>query len=283
MTPEIQTTDLAVVQQAPPPAFVELSTEVLSSLVNENSMTKLTDAQRLAVVQSVCQHIGIPVELGGVQVLELNKGRHRLYFTAECADFLRHRHRVTCQTVNREVFEGMYLVTVRVSTPDGRGTEATGAVVWPTVPSGRDNAIMKAETKAMRRATFKHIGLGIGLGEEDVEEVRSYDGPRYQPVTAELSPAQESVIAKRTPKMPSDDDKAAFVALFDHSAISMYKKGFVEQVNTYSIQELATKTARAKEMIADYEAKQAAAPEPQAATPTEPTDADGANDDTLPN
>lgn len=281
MTPEIQTTDVTVVQQAPPPAFIELSTEVLSSLVNENSMTKLSDAQRLAVVQSVCQHIGIPVELGGVQVLELNKGRHRLYFTAECADFLRHRHRVTCQTVNREVFEGMYLVTVRVSTPDGRSTEATGAVVWPTVPSGRDNAIMKAETKAMRRATFKHIGLGIGLGEEDIEEVRAYDGPRYQPV-AELSPAQESVISKRGPKMPSDEEKAAFVALFDHPAVSVYKEGYAKQVDTYRLADLAVKTAKVKEMIADYEAKQAAAPEPQAATETEPTNADGANDGTLP-
>lgn len=108
-----------------------------------------------------------------------------------------------------------------------------------------------------------------------------WDAPTESPAP-QLNATQERIVAKRTPKMPSDEEKAAFVALFDHPAVSVYKDGYAKQVDTYRLADLAVKTAKVKEIIADYEAKQAAAPEPKAATETEPTNADGANDGTLP-
>ena len=71
-------------------------------------------------------------------------------------------HRVSHEIRSRETVNGCYVVTAQASTPDGRKTESLGAV--PIINLKGEtlcNAMMKAETKAKRRATLDLLGLGI--------------------------------------------------------------------------------------------------------------------------
>jgi hypothetical protein len=64
----------------------------------------------------------------------------------------------------------VYVVVVRAELPGGRSEDSTGAV--PISGQGEQfaNALMKAETKAKRRATLSILGLGM-LDETEVESI----------------------------------------------------------------------------------------------------------------
>jgi hypothetical protein len=69
------------------------------------------------------------------------------------------------------LFLGVYIVTSKASLPDGRCTESIGAVnIQGLKGEAYANAIMKAETKAKRRATLDLLGLGV-LDESEAESI----------------------------------------------------------------------------------------------------------------
>ena len=66
---------------------------------------------------------------------------------------------------------GVYIVTSKASLPDGRCTESLGAVnIQGLKGEAYANAIMKAETKAKRRATLDLLGLGV-LDESEADSI----------------------------------------------------------------------------------------------------------------
>ncbi len=78
-------------------------------------------------------------------------------------------HLITSRDTNQEA--GVYIVTSKASLPDGRCTESIGAVnIAGLKGEAYANAIMKAETKAKRRATLDLLGLGV-LDESEAESI----------------------------------------------------------------------------------------------------------------
>jgi hypothetical protein len=76
---------------------------------------------------------------------------------------------ITSRDTNAEA--GVYIVTSKASLPDGRCTESIGAVnIAGLKGEAYANAIMKAETKAKRRATLDLLGLGV-LDESEAESI----------------------------------------------------------------------------------------------------------------
>lgn len=105
-------------------------------------------------------------------LLRLN-GREVLYCTRSGTQQLNKLHKVSHLITSRDTNTdaGVYIVTSKASLPDGRCTESLGAVnIAGLKGEAYANAIMKAETKAKRRATLDLLGLGV-LDESEAESI----------------------------------------------------------------------------------------------------------------
>jgi hypothetical protein len=105
-------------------------------------------------------------------ILRLN-GKEVLYCTRSGTQQLNKLHKVSHLITSRDTNSeaGVYIVTSKASLPDGRCTESIGAVnIAGLKGEAYANAIMKAETKAKRRATLDLLGLGV-LDESEAESI----------------------------------------------------------------------------------------------------------------
>jgi hypothetical protein len=150
------TSDLDVVQPA------TLDAAILKQVVSGN-LSGLTDQQQVDYYLSVCQSVGLNPATRPFQFLTTRDGRVILYATKDCSDQLRRRDRISTDITSRETTsDQMHVVTARASTPDGRHEESIGAVAVATLKGeALADALMKAETKAKRRATLSLCGLGF--------------------------------------------------------------------------------------------------------------------------
>jgi hypothetical protein len=119
-----------------------------------------------------CERMGLDPFTKPFDILRLN-GREVLYCTRSGTQQLNKLHKVshliTSRDINAEA--GVYIVTSKASLPDGRCTESIGAVnIAGLKGEAYANAIMKAETKAKRRATLDLLGLGV-LDESEAESI----------------------------------------------------------------------------------------------------------------
>jgi hypothetical protein len=106
------------------------------------------------------------------EILRLN-GKEVLYCTRSGTQQLNKLHKVSHLITSRDTNQeaGVYIVTSKASLPDGRCTESIGAVnIQGLKGEAYANAIMKAETKAKRRATLDLLGLGV-LDESEAESI----------------------------------------------------------------------------------------------------------------
>jgi len=105
-------------------------------------------------------------------LLRLN-GKEILYCTRSGTQQLNKLHKVSHTITSRDTNAeaGVYIVTSKASLPDGRCTESIGAVNIAGLKGEMyANAIMKAETKAKRRATLDLLGLGV-IDESEAESI----------------------------------------------------------------------------------------------------------------
>lgn len=155
-----------VVKQEPIP-FDE---NIISSIVINGDISKLSPQQKVEYYRQFCERLGLDPLSQPFKLLRLN-GKEVLYCDRTGAQQLNKLHRVSHEIKARETVSGCYVVTAQASTPDGRKTESIGAV---TIDNLRGdalcNAMMKAETKAKRRATLDLLGLGI-LDETETETI----------------------------------------------------------------------------------------------------------------
>ena len=158
---------------------------VIEQVIVKGNLADLKPEERVAYYKEVCESIGVNPLTQPFQYITLN-GKLTLYATRTCTDQLRKVHHVDARVVARERQEDVYIVTVKVTDRDGRSDEAIGAVTIGNLKGDNlANALMKAETKAKRRATLSLIGLGW-LDETEVETI---PGARVQSVETPALPA----------------------------------------------------------------------------------------------
>jgi len=150
----------------------ESGASILERVVMAGDLSRLSPEERLLYYRQVCESLGLNPLTRPFDYIVLN-GRLTLYARRDATDQLRRIHGISVRIVSREFVDslGLYVVTARATTPDGREDEAVGAVYVKSV-SGEAlaNAIMKAETKAKRRVTLSIVGLGW-TDESEVESV----------------------------------------------------------------------------------------------------------------
>lgn len=134
---------------------------ILSSLVMNGDIGQLTPEQKVTYYKQVCDKLGLDPMAQPFRILKLH-GREILYCHRGGAQQLNKMHSVSHEIKARETVNGCYVVTAQASTPDNRKTESIGAVpIHNLKGEALCNAMMKAETKAKRRATLDLLGLGM--------------------------------------------------------------------------------------------------------------------------
>lgn len=138
-----------------------VQTSKIEAALIENNLARLSEGERLEYYKQVCDSVGLNYLTNPFAYIVLN-GKLQLYAKKDAAEQLRKIHRVSLQIVSKEIIGDAYVVHVKARDKNGTEDEATG-IVTITGLKGENlaNAMLKAETKAKRRATLSICGLGI--------------------------------------------------------------------------------------------------------------------------
>lgn len=170
-----------------------LNPAIIAKLVLTGDLKGLDDKQRVEYYGYRCNQAGLDPSAKPFDLLTLN-GKLVLYANAGCTQQLTQIHGLSHEVTNRELVDGIYCVFVRVKGQDGRSTENMGAVPVDNLKGeAKANAMLKATTKAIRRAVLAHCGLGM-LDETEVETIPGAK-PEPMPTLAMAEPSwtQEEV------------------------------------------------------------------------------------------
>lgn len=148
----------------------DLDIESISKVIINGDVSSLSNEQRVVHYLSVARRVGVDPTTKPFEYIKLN-GKLVLYATKNCGEQLRVVHGVSVTDMHHASVGDTHLVTVRVQNKTGRTDMATGAVTIAGLKGDAlANAIMKAETKAKRRATLSLCGLGM-LDETELETI----------------------------------------------------------------------------------------------------------------
>ena len=147
-------------------------TSIANQLILQGDLSKLSASDKVKYYNGYCERMGLDPFTKPFDILRLN-GKEVLYCTRSGTQQLNKLHKVSHLITSRDTNQeaGVYIVTSKASLPDGRCTESIGAVnIAGLKGEAYANAIMKAETKAKRRATLDLLGLGV-LDESEAESI----------------------------------------------------------------------------------------------------------------
>jgi hypothetical protein len=199
-------------------------------------ISQMSDEVRIAYYIATCRSVGLNPLTKPFQALKGDDGKISLYPDKGCAEQLRKLHRVSCKVIGREFLDDLYIVTVRATTPDGREEEAQGVVPiakavgsWEQTREGkryfktsvdaqgremtaplsvaeRAAALMRAETKAKRRATLAICGLGMADWEQEPGQTSH---PMALHLQAPPAPADDASLAATIADLSDPSDPTA--------------------------------------------------------------------------
>lgn len=142
----------------------------LEAVLINGDLKSLSQAQRVHYYNKVCESAGLNPLTQPFDYLVLN-GKTVLYAKKACTDQLRMIHKISVVAMDESEREGVLTVTVKVQNSEGRTDMDKGSVkIEGLKGEPLANAIMKAATKAKRRATLSICGLGL-LDETEVDSI----------------------------------------------------------------------------------------------------------------
>ena len=204
MTQEIATRDTAIIEQ----------------VITHGDLSELSPADRVAYYARVCESLGLNPLTRPFEYIKLNN-KLTLYARRDATDQLRAIKNVSIQITNREMIDGVYIVTAKARIGE-REDESTGAVdIGNLKGEFRANAMMKAETKAKRRVTLSIVGLGW-LDETEVSDIPK---DAVQTVNVDMTTGEVKEIttpALETP--PAQPQKSTGHWCMEHGT-AFFKKG----------------------------------------------------------
>lgn len=160
--------------------------QAIEQVLIKGDLKALTPDQRNTYYVRLCEATGLNPLTQPFEYLTLN-GKLVLYAKKACTDQLRALHDISVVDMDDEERRDVCIVTVKVQNGKGRTDMGKGAVsVGGLKGDALANAIMKAETKAKRRATLSICGLGL-LDETEVESIPAAvreDEPPAAPLNA---------------------------------------------------------------------------------------------------
>lgn len=177
-------------------AAIQQRAAVVERVIALGDLRDLTPRERVAYYLHVCESVGLNPATRPFEYISLNN-KLTLYSTKNCTDQLRQIHTISVASLSRETIDGIHVVTATVTNALGRRDEDVGAVSIANLKGeAMANALMKATTKAKRRATLSICGLSF-LDESEIEAVK---GAQRVTVT------QDGEIIDAKPEPPSQPD-----------------------------------------------------------------------------
>lgn len=177
------------------------SGDAIEQVLIKGDLKALSPDQRNVYYARLCYEMGLNPLTQPFEYLTLN-GKLVLYAKKACTDQLRSLHKISVVDMDQEERDGLYSVTVKVSNAEGRTDMDIGSVnIGGLKGDARANAIMKASTKAKRRATLSICGLGL-LDETEVETI-----------PGALSPAPEAAGGEPDPQSPPHQQRRSNVVV----------------------------------------------------------------------
>jgi hypothetical protein len=142
----------------------------IEQILVKGDLKALSPEQRNTYYLRLCEMAGLNPLTQPFEYLSLS-GKLVLYAKKACTDQLRAIHKISVVDMDQEEVEGIFSVTVKVQNGEGRTDMDIGSVtIAGKKGDDRANAIMKASTKAKRRATLSICGLGL-LDETEIETI----------------------------------------------------------------------------------------------------------------
>jgi hypothetical protein len=144
--------------------------EIMEAVITRGDIAQLTAEERGKYYVKVCESCGLNPMTRPFEYITLN-GRLILYARKDATDQLRALHGISVTDLIETERDDVFVVTAKVSNAQGRTDAAKGAVTITGLKGDAlANALMKAETKAKRRATLSICGLGF-LDETEIETI----------------------------------------------------------------------------------------------------------------
>ena len=140
----------------------------IEEVLIQGKLDVLTSEERVKYYKEVCESVGLNPLTKPFEYIVLNS-KLTLYANKSCTDQLRSINKISVRIKDRQEVNGLYIVIAEASDPSGRVDESIGALSVAGLKGDvLSNAIMKAETKAKRRATLSICGLGF-LDDSEVD------------------------------------------------------------------------------------------------------------------
>lgn len=212
------------------------ATALLEQVIIKGDLAVLQPHERVEYYRAVCQAAGLNPLSRPFDYLVLS-GRLTLYANKGCSEQLRQIHNVSVSRLEKDFKEvngeTLYVITAHVKDGDGREDESTGAVSIGANLKGEAlaNALMKAETKAKRRATLSICGLGM-LDETEVDTIPGAQRVQFQepPPTAKVLPIRSDVVPETGEII--DNGPAPLTEAEQHAAEAHDQPRFATQKNS---------------------------------------------------
>ena len=187
---------------------VDQTQDAIEKCLLEGDLSKLSLDQRLSYYKQVCETVGLNPLTKPFQYIVLN-GKLTMYALKGATDQLRKIYNINCKITKTEYMEDIYIVIVEVKDNKGRIDEDMGfAKVSGLKGDMLGNAMLKAVTKAKRRATLSMCGLGM-LDEDELDSIpddkgsgkgkKVFDAPELK--------GTEKLEATLTESEPTDEEK----------------------------------------------------------------------------
>lgn len=159
-------------------ALEELSNEIVEQLMIKGDISGLNQEQIIEYYRYQCFRNGLDPASKPFDVITL-QGKKVLYPTKGCCEQLRKIHGISVIDTTIDKINNEYVCTCKVKSVDGRTDIDVGAI-----PATDHNSLMKAITKAKRRATLSICGLG------DVDEAH----PAEYTIQSELQQPRSQIL-----------------------------------------------------------------------------------------
>jgi hypothetical protein len=183
----------------------ELSGETMLLVMAGGDCSRLSAEQKMAYYNMRCEAAGLDPRAQPFEFVKL-QGKEVLYAKAAATSQLASNNHVVCSILSQVTDSGIRVVTVRATAKDGRQTEEIGAVPVENLKAEQlCNAMMKAITKAKRRAILSLCGLGM----MDETELDTVAGAQVVAVAPSDSESRQSTPKKETPTLPKTDESRA--------------------------------------------------------------------------
>ena len=251
-------------------------------------LESLNEQQRQDYIVAVCQHMGVPENLNLVALTRIDDGegpaRLVAYAKRGATENVRNARGITISSLTSQVINGSIVFTAVGTDNKGRQEIATGAKYIDGLKDVRlDDALMTAQTRALRRLTLQFVGAGV-LDESEVHQGRTVVVPQ-QASGLVLAAAQPSVQPSNAPGKDITPPKAEIApgGILDVSDAEMAAvvKGEKTIQETFEAQQaklradaIAQLNAKATEKVAEPAEPKKKGRKPRAATvdlgPSEP-------------